>query len=1023
MIALSVRRPVAVAMGCAAVGALGLAAFASIPVELLPDVRYPRLTIRAEWPGASPEMVEALVTTRLEGAARQVQGAREVRSLSSEGRAEVTVEFARNTRMEFAALELDERLASLYGALPPGAIPRVEPYVPKEFSAQDVPFMEFALYGAHTTDGLREIAEETLRPELLRVAGVTAVRIHGGEPREIRIELDPGRMEALGLGTRAVADAVTGLDVARPAGTLRQAGREYVGTVSSRVKSVADLSAVPLAPDRRGSGRGLRLGDVARVLDAGAEAHEHRRINGRPAVTVSLVRALGTNAVRVADRVRARVADLAGVLPGGLDLVLRRDESAEIRRHWADLRLRAGASVLVIFLVLLVFLGSVRSAGVVFATIAFSTLLAVNFLYVAGLSLNLLTLAGLAMGFGLVVDNAIVVLENVQRRWHGGEPAAVAAERGAREVALPVLASGLTTVIVFVPFLYLHGELRVYYLPFAYAVGWTLLASLGVAFTFVPALTARALRHDRRSVRPARRYAPLYPRLCRALVEAGLRYPWAAVAAALLALAGSYALFDRSVLRGPAWGPWLEETRIDVLIDLPRGSELERTDRLARHFEAKLATWPEVQEFVTTVRPASARIRVTFPDSLARTWMPVAIKEALVEYSRRFGGAEVRVYGFGPSFYGEEVSPPAYALKVLGYDYVGVREIAEDVGRQLARFARVTDVDTNASGDGLEREKATELVLTFDRERLAAYGSSVQELVTQVAAAVKGHVARNRVRLTGEEVDFTIKFAGYDQMDAQRLENLVVPLASGPLRLGEVTTLNERETLSRIARENQQYQRLVTYQFRGPAKLGDKLRNAVLANTALPPGYSIEKGRRSNWIGKRERRELYGVVVLALLLIYILTAALFESLAGPFVVLLTVPLALVGVFLIFFYTGATFTRSAHVGVIMTAGIAVNDAILWVHRVNCLRRVEKLSTREALVRGLLERARPILMTTATTVCGVLPLVLFGGSPDANVWNGLGYALIGGLAGSTAFVFTVGPALYLLLERRPGERPAA
>lgn len=1023
MIGLSVRRPVAVAMGCAAAVALGVAAFLNIPVELLPDVRFPRLTIRAFWPGSSPEAVEAFVTTYLEAAAQQVRGAREVRSVSTEGQAEVTVEFARETPMEFGTLELGERLAALQDVLPPRVVPRVEPYVPREFSSQDVPFMEYALYGTFTSEGLREFAEEKLRPELLGVDGVTAVHLYGGEAREIRIELDPRRVAALGLTASQVREAVLSLDVAQPAGTLHRAGTQFVATVAARAGSPSDLAEVVLVPDTAGLGRVVRLGDVARILDTRAEPRDYHRINGRPALTLSLVRGLGTNALRVADRVKAKVAELRGTFPAGLELVLRRDESAEIRGQLTDLRLRAAASAIVVFLVLLLFLVSVRSALIVFSTIAFSTLLAVNLLYVTGMSLNLLTLAGLAMGFGLIVDNAIVVLENIYRRSRGGDPVRVAAERGARAVALPVVASTLTTVIVFVPFLYLQGELRIYYLPFAYAVGLALLASLVVAFTLVPAVASKLLGAASAPVRAAEAREPFYVRFYRGLVSGSLRWPWIPLAIGVLAFAGSYRLFDSYVVRGPAWGRWGEETRIDVIINLPRGAELERAEELARHFEAKLATLPEVEEFVTWVQPAAARIRVTFPDSLERTWVPVAIKEQMVAHSHLFGGAEVRVYGFGPSFYGGGFSPPGYALKILGYNYARVRDIAEDLGGRLRRFARIRDVDTNATDYWFEREKATEFVLAVDRQRLAAHGAAVRELVDQVAAAVKGEVAWNRLRLGGEEVNVSVKLAGYDRMDAQALADLLIPTASGPLRLGEIAAIREREVLSRIVREDQQYQRIVAYEFRGPQKLGDRVRDAVVVATALPPGYSLEKERRFGWIEPEEEREILGVILLAVLLIYMVTAALFESLRGPFVVLLTVPLALVGVFLIFFYTGATFTRSAYIGVIMMAGIAVNNAILLVHHVKRLRRVEGLPLEPAILQGTLERVRPILMTTLTTIGGMLPLVLFSESADANIWNALGYALIGGLTASTLFVLTVTPSLYLLFERlgRRGRGP--
>jgi HAE1 family hydrophobic/amphiphilic exporter-1 len=461
---------------------------------------------------------------------------------------------------------------------------------------------------------------------------------------------------------------------------------------------------------------------------------------------------------------------------------------------------------------------------------------------------------------------------------------------------------------------------------------------------------------------------------------------------------------------------WGQQTYIDVIIRLPRGEELERTDELARYFEDRLRQMPEPEKFVTNVQPQYARIRVTFPDSLETTWIPVAIKEQMVAYSLLFGGAEVRVYGYGPSFYGGGGGPPTYTIKILGFSYEQVQQIAEDLGRRLTRFSRVRDVDVNSAGGWYTADRATEFVLRLDRARLGLHDLTARDVVYQVAAAVRGRMQRNIARVGGEEVEFSVKFAGDRDLDVLALQDLILQTPRGDgVRLGNVATLDERQVLSRIVREDQRYQRYVAYEFRGPTRLGDRVRDAVIAATALPEGYEIEGRQEWRW-STEEQEQIYLVLAVSLVLVFMGTAALFESLKQPLCVLLTVPMALIGVFLTFFYTNASFTREAYIGVIMMGGIVVNNAILLVDHVNQLRRVHGRAFTGAIVQGTLERVRPILMTSTTTIFGLLPLVLFSESADANIWNALGFALVGGLASSTVLVLTVTPALYLLFERR-------
>ncbi len=1056
-------------MAYLAVALLGVAAWRNIPIELLPDTQLPQLHVTAEWRGASPEAMEAFVTAPLEAAVQQVRGVEKIESVSSEqwGRAQtnITVQFARGTDMEFARLDLSERLSALEEELPAEVpMPRIEPYVPEEFRQQQRAFLRYTLTGPYTLEALRAHVDDDIVPELLLVDGIAGVEVSGGRERLIEISLDEHRINALGLNPSWVRQRILELEYVAEAGVVEQEGLLRTLAIRHRTGTSDEIRQAALLTDQ---GRLVRVSDVATVHDTYEEHQSYYRIDGQPAVSFEVHKDVGVNTVDLADRTKVKLAQLEPIHPPGVRLLLDDDESEAIRKQLTDLRYRALVAAGVIFLVLLIFLGSFRSAGIVFATIAFSILIALNLIYFGGFTLNVLTLMGLAMGFGLIVDNAIVVLENIYRKVQkrrgqdaDGSPrhqtAAEAAEEGARQVVLPIIAATATTIIVFIPFVYLQGELRVYYVPLAIVVGMALLASLFVAFTFIPALAAKLLGiggapgrkttvgatrppdarlpdHDRAPDRSTggprlhRRQAgvpPIYVRFYSYLLGGTLRFPIFTILIAAAVLGGSWRLFDKYVTRGVLWRSWWgEQTYIDVIIRLPRGAELERTDELARFFETKLRQTPEVEKFVTRAWPQYARITATFPDSLENTWIPVAIKEQMVAYSNLFGGAEVRVYGFGPSFYGGGGGAPNYSIKILGFNYETVREIAEALGRRLTRFSRIRDVDVNSAGGWYTRDKASEFVLELDRERLGLHDLTAQSVVYQVIAAVWGQVQRGNIRVSGQEVLFSVKIEGNEDVDVLALQELLLQTPSGEaVRLADVATLGERDVLTRIVREDQQYQRYVSYEFRGPTRLGDRTRDAVIQATQLPEGYEIEGEQEWNW-STEEQRQIWLVLGISLVLIFMVTAALFESVRQPFVVLLTVPMALVGVFLMFFYAKASFTREAYIGVIMMGGIVVNNAILLVDHINHLRRVDGIQFRQAIVQGTLERVRPILMTSTTTIVGLLPLVLFSEYADANIWNALAYALIGGLASSTFFVLTVTPALYMLVERKLERRRLA
>jgi hydrophobic/amphiphilic exporter-1 (mainly G- bacteria), HAE1 family len=1059
MIGLSIRRPVAVAMAYTSVALLGVAAWRGVPVELLPNTEFPRLNVAITWQGASPETVEAFATSPVESSIQQIPGVERITSTSRENGANIDIEFSRDADMDFVRLDLSERIANLEDELPSGVQPlRVSSWVPQEFRRQaERAFLSYTLTGPFLLEALRAHLEDVVAPELLQVRGVSEVVIEGARERLLEVELDPNRIAALGLRPEDVQAALVALDIVRDAGAVRQDDREWALTIRSRPATARDIRDAVLPVEGAYPGAAtVRVDDVAVIRDTFEEPRAHYRINGLPTVRFTIQKETGVNTVRLADAVKERMDELARFHPPGSEVILVDDQSEDINREMTDLRTRAGFAAVVIFLVLLGFLRSFRTAGIVFATIAFSILITLNLIYFGGLSLNLLTLMGLALGFGLIVDNSIVVLENIYRRWQEGDPAVMAAEKGARDVTLPIMASTATTLIVLVPFVYLRGELRIMYLPLAVVVGLTLIASIFVAFTFIPALAARFLgegkggrRAQRGAVPPSgapgdpltavsgdagilpafrHRRPPLYIRFYQGLLEGTLRLPWLTVAVAALCFAASWWVFDNHVTRGQVWGGGFGQQRSYVLINIsmPRGSDLERVDDLARYFEERLDRMPELEKYTTNVVETRASIRVDFPVELEFTAVPLVIEEQLRAHSVTFTGADVRVIGQGPSFGGGGGgTAPNYTITFLGYNYERLADIAEDFGRRIGQHARVHEVDTNASAGFFVRDRATEFVALIDRDAAARHGITVQEATGLIRSSLRGTGPQGSVVLGEEPVRFEVKLAGYRQADVQALRETVMATSVGnDVRIGDLVQIEERRVLTQIRRENQQYERSVAYEFRGPRPLGDLVRDEQVEGTYLPPGYSIRE--RTPWrISDEDAAQFRLVLLVSIGLIFMVTAGLFESIRQPLCVLLAVPMALIGVFLAFFFVGAVFTREAYIGVIMMGGIVVNNAILLVDHINRVRLESGLELLDAIMRGTLERVRPILMTTATTVMGLLPLVLFTQAADASIWNALTYSLIGGLLSSTIFVLTTTPALYLIFERmgRAGEAAGA
>jgi len=1018
IISTSVKRPITVTMFYVSVFFIGLYFLTKIPLGLTPNTELPKLTVSTYCSNASPVTVEALVTSRIEAVANTVKGVTKVSSTSTETNSNVEIEFLRDTNMDFAALELNEKLSIVKDELPPWAFqPQIQKHIPQEIGARETTrFMWYTLTGDFSLYEIRQYALNRLRIPLMGVEGVSDVEVYGGRDREIRIEVNRQKAEMLGVSDYSISSALQDLDIKKESGRLYQTGLSYDIFVRNQINNIEEIAE--LVVDIK-EGHFIRLRDLATVEDTYGEPRDYSRINGNPSINIVIKREAGTNTIQVADRVFERVGELKKDFPKSMKLILDYDESKEIRKEIRNLSSRAFFCIITIFVVLLIFLRSFKVPIIILSTIFFSELLAIILFYFAGIGLNLITLAGLALGFGMLVDNSIVVIDNIYRYKEKGETLFLSAEKGTKEVTLPIVASTLTTAVVFLPFLYMTGENRILYVPLAFAVAFSLLSSLIVAFTFIPSVSCRLLasktsdriRKDKNVV------MEFLVKVYSGFIRIVLNHRLATVFCAVLIFAGSYYLFDKYVTKGRIWGfGSQDETYVRVWVRLPSGADLERCDMVVRMFEDQILENPGYEKVTTRVMSESGSIMVEFPDSIKYTAVPLILYDKLTAYAAQFAGASVSVYGAGQVFSAGGIggSMANFRLNVYGYNFEEVRKIAEAIGRSLERNSRVRNVETSNSG-WYFRDKLYESVLKIKRDKIAEYDLSIMEVLWELRKYLRGTLQSQKLKIRGEEIDYSLKVKGFEDYQLSDLEKVLIRTNSNELvRLSEISEVVEQRVMSNISRENQRYNRTISFEYRGPHKMGERLIDGVIENTHLPEGYSLDKGD-SYFMTREEEKEIYLVIAFAILLVYMVTAGLYESLIHPLVILLTVPMALIGMFLIFFFMDKNFDSNAYIGVILLAGIVVNNSIILVDHINLLRK-RGMNIHDAVVQGCLNRVRPILMTTTTTIMGLLPLILFTSQTGGgnSIWYSLSIATIGGLLTSTPLTLSVIPALYVLLE---------
>ena len=982
---------------------LGVYSFLNIPIEMpVTKEQFPKVYIDTNWSGMPPEIIQTQLTSPLEEKVSTVKGVRKIESSSRIGSSRITLEFDPKINMEFAQLALREKIAELKDELPYGIRPYITPYIPEDFSEE--PFLRYTISGDYSLQKLREMIKDRLENTIGAVKGVAGVDIWGGSDPEIKIMLIEDKIKALNIQPYLVSRQIQERTKIYPAGTAMKGEQELLFKVSNPIKSLREMGEIVIT---KSGDNPIRLKEIAILVPSYGDIQHIHRINGQPTISMTVHKEKGLSTLRVSRDVKLRLEEVKKELPPDLIFRAVNDESDEIQKHLKELYILVGIIVVVIFILIYLVLRSIKPSLLVLSSIGFSVLLTFNLVYFTKTSLNMLTLGGLALGFGLFVDNSIVVFENILRIREEGKSPVQAAIQGSKEVFLPVFASTLTTMSVFFSIAYFQGRLKLVYLPMAIVISSALAASLLVSFSVIPALSPRLLKSPKK--RRKERYRDLYAKALKFLIK----HPVEILLIVAAIFFGSYKWFRSEVTLGEFFS-WYSKEKLRVYVGMPAGTDIERTDIVMRQFEEKVIEKDYEKELNTSVMSERGFMEVSFPSEIEMSYRPYLLKEELIQLATNFAGINVSISGFDPQgYYSGFGGGPMYdsRIKFFGYNLKKLRDITSNLERTLQRNPRIKDVKIISSRGWWFRGESFEYVAKLDKEALRKYDIDPLYLYYQIAAMLSGRVTRPiKVNIGGQELEFSIKFPDAEEMDIKEILDVLILTRKGEyLRLGEVSNLEEKPIAGSIDREDQQFQQTVMWEFRGPTKAAEKYREAVFARLDLPPGFSATM--EDTWfLTEEEKGQIKFAILFSLVVIFMILASLYESIIQPFFILFAVPLALIGVFVAFVLADFAFDSSAYIGVILLGGIVVNNSILLVDHIN-LKRRQDLPLLDAVIQGARERIRPIFMTTGTTVLGMLPLVLIQVEAGRRqIWASLALSAVGGLISSTVFILITIPIFY-------------
>jgi HAE1 family hydrophobic/amphiphilic exporter-1 len=1014
---LSVKRPIATTMVFLIIIVLGIMGFRFLPVDLLPQIEYPMLSIRTNYPNVGPEEIEKIITDQVENAIAGVPNLEEVRSRSEEGQSRVTMQFTQGTNIDEAANDVRAALDRIRDDFPPEVeSPRLWKFDPDNFPV--------VILGARSPRGMAEltrILEREISQQFEQIPGAGSVDVWGGVYREIQVRLKRDRLASSQLSANDVRQALLRENVTLPAGDMRDGISDLYVRTKGEYQSVDEIGNTIITMV---DGKPIRVSDVAEVVDGFQDVHRLVQVDGLPMVRLGIRKQSGANTVEVAREAR-KVMEKVNQERDDLQLMMIIDQSEFIQNSINNVKNSALWGGLLAIFILYLFLRNGSTTFIIALSIPISIIATFGLLYFNHLTLNQMSFGGLALGIGLIVDNAIVVLENIVRLREQGEGAEESALTGTRQVAGAIIASTLTTVVIFLPVVFMQTVSGMLFRELALVVVFALMCSLLVALTLVPMLGSRFLHFKNgnkngKGARPHRlRWLQRLDEMYVHLLERALRHRRMVFAVTGVLLLITLLLWP---LIPVELAPQTDADEISIDLEMAQGTNIAVVNEYLHQLEKIVrGTTPmdQVDHLSIEIRSGDAEVELALKGVDERTINSFVLADRIRQnVSGRIPGGIVRVeaqsglwilrrlFGSGGG--------QAVELQLRGYDLALADQLAKHVAKVMESVPEISDVQVS------RREGRPEQNLIVDREKIADLGLSVN----QVAQVIQTNVGGSRAgvyREGGEEFDIVVRLQPEDRLSALDLSNVPVRSGTGKiLPISSVVHTEQRRSPTDIERVDGQRVTYITANLKSGAALGDavdKVRSK-LRDFTLPKGFSIVFSGEYEEQQKAQTDFILSIL-MAVVLIYMVMAAQFERFLDPLIVMVSVPLAIIGVVPTLLLTGTTLNIQSLMGIVMLIGIVVNNAIVLVDYINLMRREQHLSIRDAVLQSGRRRLRPILMTTCTTVLGMLPLS-FGTGAGGEIQAALARAVIGGLTVSTLITLVLIPAAYIsihnLLDRK-------
>lgn len=1051
---LSVNRPITIMMIFLGIVLLGFISWTRLPQELFPSIVYPQITVVTSYENAAPEEIESLITKNIEEAVGTVNNVKRISSISKEGFSLVMVEFNWGTNMDFAALNVREKIDLIKERLPRES---EEPIVMK-YNPFDLPIMNLAVTGPISPLELREICRKYIKDAIEKVEGVASATISGGDAREILVEIDQPRLRASQISIVSVVDSIKAANINYPAGTIKESFYEYLIRTMGEYQKVAEIQETPTALDlpeeqaktikekeekEKQARRLVYLKDIAKVKDTIREKTSISRYNGKDNVSLVVRKQSGTNTLNVVKGIKREIQKLlAEKLPKGINIQITYDQSQFIQEAISNVRDAAIQGAFLAFLVLFFFLGELKSSSVITASIPISIMATLCLMYFSNINLNMMSLGGLALGVGMLVDNSIVVIENVFRHRQMQKGLKQSSIDGTDEMIGPIFGSTLTTVAVFLPFAFVVGIAGQIFKQLSFTITFSLMASIIVAISLVPVLISIGIRE--RTLRlpgfsltqkfnkiimrdEKTRQGFAYGRFIKNMLDKKGRVLIAVFIFFFISL-GILLNTERQFL------PRVDQRQFIIKVELPPGSRLEVTDGVVKKIERLLLGIPETKDVTINIGSSEEKASAeetaiqTLSSHQAQIMINLKKKSRKLKITRStdevinylktnlekqdLENAQIEYIAQETSLGSALEQGAPVAIEIKGPDLNKLQEVTASMQSGLKKIEGIYGIKSSMPSPSPE----TKLHILKDKASL--YGLSVRDIAVTTQVALKGYVATKFKEKGGQEdVDIRVRLRPEDRSDLGNLRRLLIHSPLGmDTSLSEVAYLTRGSGPTEIKRVDQQRSIIVTaniYRRKFSQVVSDINKIIRSLSTQVSKDYSVELTGEQQRM-KESFNSLAFALILAIILVYMIMAAEFESLWQPLLIMFTVPLSLIGVAFSLFITRTSLSVVAYLGIIMLGGIAVNNGIVLIDFVNNLRK-QGYSAYEAVAKASKARLRPILMTSLTTILGLAPLALRIGE-GSELQAPLALTVMGGLTSATFLTLVFIPALYLTVAER-------